>query len=43
LVVLGRILTVTATGFGGEGEPYKLPDKTKEVAISTFSEYINVL
>ncbi|MGM1023794.1 MAG: hypothetical protein ACQEXV_25470 [Bacillota bacterium] len=41
LVVLGGILTVIATGFGGDKEPYKLPDKPKEAAVSTFSEYMN--
>ncbi|MDQ0048637.1 hypothetical protein J2T18_002937 [Paenibacillus polymyxa] len=41
LVVLGGILTVIATGFGGDKEPYKLPDKPKETAVSTFSEYMN--
>ncbi|MFK4471883.1 hypothetical protein ABH897_001606 [Paenibacillus sp. RC73] len=30
-----------ATGFGGNKEPYKLPDKPKEAAVSTFSEYMN--
>ncbi|WP_068497752.1 hypothetical protein [Paenibacillus kribbensis] len=41
LVILGGILTVMATGFGGDKEPYKLPDKPKEAAVSTFSEYMN--
>jgi len=41
LIVLGGILTVVATGFGGDKEPYKLPDKPKEAAVSTFSEYMN--
>ncbi|MDY8045020.1 hypothetical protein UY416_01760 [Paenibacillus polymyxa] len=41
LVVLGGILTVIATGFGGGKESYKLPDKPKEAAVSTFSEYMN--
>mgnify|MGYP001043097341 CR=1 FL=1 len=41
LVVLGGILTVIATGFGGDKESYKLPDKPKEAAVSTFSEYMN--
>lgn len=26
---------------GGDKEPYKLPDKPKEAAVSTFSEYMN--
>ncbi|MGO4950938.1 hypothetical protein [Paenibacillus sp. DRB1-1] len=33
-------MTVIA-GFGGDKEPYKLPDKPKEAAVSTFSEYMN--
>ncbi|WP_420539547.1 hypothetical protein ACN92M_24170 [Paenibacillus polymyxa] len=41
LVVLGGTLIVMATGFGGDKEPYKLPDKPKEAAVSTFSEYMN--
>ncbi|MEB4782305.1 hypothetical protein P5G60_11150 [Paenibacillus jamilae] len=41
LIVLGGILTVVATGFGGDKEPYKLPDKPKEAAVSIFSEYMN--
>ncbi|KKD56073.1 MULTISPECIES: hypothetical protein [Paenibacillus] len=41
LIVLGGILIVVATGFGGDKEPYKLPDKPKEAAVSTFSEYMN--
>ncbi|MGG1619741.1 hypothetical protein ACIFQM_24955 [Paenibacillus sp. NRS-1782] len=41
LVVLGGILTVIATGFGGDKEPHKLPDKPKEAAVSTFSEYMD--
>ncbi|AOK90411.1 hypothetical protein AOU00_11575 [Paenibacillus polymyxa] len=41
LVVLGGILTVIATGFGGGKESYKLPDKPQEAAVSTFSEYMN--
>lgn len=35
------VLTVIATGFGGDKESYKLPDKPKEAAVSTFSEYMN--
>jgi len=30
-----------ATGFGGEKESYRLPDKPKEAAVSTFSKYMN--
>ncbi|MBE0342402.1 hypothetical protein E4V51_16490, partial [Paenibacillus sp. 28ISP30-2] len=41
LVVLGGILTVMATGFGGGKEPYKLSDKPKEAAASTFLEHMN--
>ncbi|MEJ3718459.1 hypothetical protein ACU1JV_13860 [Paenibacillus sp. T2-29] len=41
LIVLGGVLTLVATGFGGDKEPYKLPDKPKEAAVSTFSEYMN--
>ncbi|MGZ0038812.1 hypothetical protein [Paenibacillus ottowii] len=41
LVVLGGTLIVMSTGFGGDKEPPKLPDKPKEAAVSTFSEYMN--
>lgn len=42
LVVFGGILTVIATGFGGDKEPYTLLDQPKEAAVSTFTEYMNV-
>lgn len=41
LAIIGGILTIIATGFGGNKEAYKLPDKPKEAAVSTFSEYMN--
>ncbi|MGY5484537.1 hypothetical protein [Paenibacillus sp. ALE2] len=41
LIVLGGVLTVIATGFGGGKEHFKLPDKPKEAAVSTFSEYMD--